>query len=82
MAIKAKKNIAKWLLVKLFIIQEVNNETRQPLLGRGYRIARRLNPYNPLSYITVLITLIVGIVMFGIVGFWKEVDFVNPFKWN
>jgi len=42
----------------------------------------RLNPYNPLSYIVIILIPIIGILMFGFVGFWKEVDFSNPFKWN
>jgi hypothetical protein len=51
-------------------------------LGRGYHKAHRINPYNPLSYIAVVILLIVGILMFGFVGLWKETDIINPFKWD
>lgn len=58
------------LLKKLYIVQEYSN-------GK-----RRINPYNPLSYITLVIIFFVGIIMFGIYGFWKEVDIQNPFKWN
>jgi len=42
----------------------------------------RLNPYNPLSYIILTITFFVGIILFGVIGFWKEVDLNNPFKWR
>lgn len=70
------------LLKKLYIIQVVSNKNRNPKLGRGYMDAYRFNPYNPLSYISLIIVLIVGILMFGFVGFWKEVDLQNPFKWN
>lgn len=42
----------------------------------------RLNPYNPLTYITLTITFFVGIILFGVIGFWKEVDLNNPFKWR
>jgi hypothetical protein len=63
---------------KLWIIQE--KEFKNPL-NNVYR-KHRLNPYNPMSYITILIVLLVGIFMFGFVGFWNETDKVNPFKWR
>jgi hypothetical protein len=66
----------------IYVIQEVSNKNRNPKLGRGYFTARRLNPYNPLSYIALVIFLIVGLLMFGFVGLWKETDHTNPFKWN
>lgn len=69
-------------LKSIYVLQEVSNKNRSPKLGRGFSHAYRLNPVNPLSYITVIIILIVGIVMFGIVGFWKESDVKNPFKWD
>lgn len=46
------------------------------------RKKRRLNPFNPLSYLTIIITLIVGILMFGFVGVWEETELKNPFKWQ
>ena len=74
------------LLKKLKIIQTVSNEERKKQglkhLGRGYFEAVRLNPYNPLSYLTIIIVLVVGIFLFGVYGFWKEVDIANPFKWD
>jgi len=70
------------LLKRLLIIQEVSNKGRNPQLGRGFFTARRLNPFNPLSYVTVIIAAIIGIVMFGFVGIWKEVESKNPFKWD
>lgn len=66
----------------LFILQEVSNKDKNPKLGRGFYTARRLNPFNPLSYIAFLLIIILGILMFGFVGFWKETDFKNPFKWD
>jgi hypothetical protein len=66
----------------IFVLQEVSNKNRNPKLGRGFLTARRFNPYNPLSYIVLMLISIVGITMFGFVGFWKEVDITNPFKWN
>lgn len=70
------------ILKNLFIIQEVSNENRTPKLGRGFITARRINPYNPLSYIVLVSILIIGILMFGLVGVWKKVGKENPFKWN
>lgn len=70
------------LLKYLFILQEVSNEDRSPKLGRGHFNARRFNPYNPLSYLAVIIIIIVGLILFGVIGFWKETDGKNPFKWD
>jgi len=70
----------------LKIVQEVSNEERHKQglkrLGRGHFEAHRFNPYNPLSYITIIFVLIVGISMFGFIGFWKEISNPNPFKWD
>lgn len=74
------------ILRYLQILQTVSNEKRHKQglkrLGRGYNETYRLNPYNPLSYITIIIILIVGILMFGFIGFWKEVTTLNPFRWD
>ena len=76
----------KKILTRLQIVQTVSNEKRHEQglkrLGRGYFEAHRFNPYNPLSYIVLFIILIVGISMFGFVGFWKETTTINPFKWD
>lgn len=73
------------ILKYLFIVREVSNEERHKKglkkLGRGHSKAYRFNPYNPLSYIALILILIIGILMFGFVGFWKETDPVNPFEW-
>jgi hypothetical protein len=74
---KSIRNILKFL----FILQEVSNKGRNPVLGRGYSTAVRINPYNPLSYITLILIYIIGMLLFGIIGFWKETYQVNPFKW-
>lgn len=70
------------ILKVLFILQEVSNVNRTPKLGRGFMTAWRLNPWNPLSYVALIIIIIVGILMFGFVGFWEETDKKNPFKWD
>ncbi len=72
----------KKILKSLWIIQEVSNKNRAVKLGRGYFNAVRFNPYNPLSYVAIVLILIIAILMFGFVGVWKEMDIVNPFKWN
>jgi hypothetical protein len=76
------------ILKTLFIIQERSNLNKGltpggiPPFGRGFSKAYRINPYNPLSYLFLLVVLLVGILMFGIVGFWKEIEVRNPFRWN
>lgn len=74
------------ILKRIKVVQTVSNEERQEQglnkLGRGFSEAHRLNPYNPLSYIVLIIVLIVGTIMFGIVGFWKETANYNPFNWD
>lgn len=72
----------KKVLKYLCIIQEVSNKNRTKKIGRGFTTAIRFNPYNPLSYITLAVIIIIGVLMFGFVGFWKEVDRKTPFKWN
>ena len=66
------------LLKYLWIIQE---QKFKDSFNRQY-IKKRINPYNPLTYLALTIMFIIGILMFGFVGFWKETDNRNPFKWN
>jgi hypothetical protein len=63
------------LLKFLLITQEFEDKS-------SYTTLRRINPYNPLSYVTIIIVAIVGILMFGFVGIFKEIDHTNPFKWQ
>ena len=70
------------LLKFLWVIREESNRNRNPKLGRGHVTAIKFNPFNPLSYLVLLLIFIVGIIMFGVVGFWKEIDLNNPFKWH
>ena len=69
-------------LKKIKVLQEVSNKNRTVKLGRGFNNAHRLNPYNPLSYITAFLCVIIGLFLFGVVGFWKETDTRNPFIWD
>mgnify|MGYP007132431636 CR=1 FL=1 len=70
------------ILKSLWILQEVDQENKKNKLERGLSTARRINPYNPLSYAALLIILIVALLMFWFVGMWEEIDLKNPFKWN
>jgi hypothetical protein len=83
---KSKKITWREILKKLRIVQTVSNEERHKnglkRLGQGFNEAHRLNPFNPLSYIFLPCLLIVGFFLFGIVGFFKEIETSNPFKWN
>lgn len=63
------------------VLQEVSNKNRQKRLGKGYDTAWRFNPYNPLSYITILIMFSIFLILYGIKGVWREIS-INPFKWN
>lgn len=42
----------------------------------------RINPFNPLSYVAIISILVVGIITFGLVGFWRQIKIKNPFKWQ
>jgi hypothetical protein len=74
----------KELLIKLWIVQKFKNNglPREQWKGSCNWYAYRLNPFNPLSYILIPIGLLITIFMFGVVGFTKEVDWSNPFKWH
>lgn len=76
-------------LLAIYVIQVKKREvtlTSKDGLERkvvGFRNWRRVNPYNPISYIVVSIMLIIGFLLFGGIGMWKEVDWLrNPFKWQ
>jgi hypothetical protein len=62
------------LLIKLHIVQVKKIE-------HGFK-RYRLNPWNPLSYIAIVIGALVGVFMFGFVGIFNEVDNRNHFKWQ
>ena len=48
----------------------------------GFRNWRRINPYNPLSYLMIIVVLFSALLLFGFVGMWKEIDLRNPFNWQ
>jgi len=66
--------VKREILKKIHIIQTKKDD-------EGYFIGNRLNPFNPLSYIVFVLFGIIGLIMFGVVGFWKETD-GNPFSWK
>lgn len=66
------------ILKLLLIIQE---RKKKDAFNRT-QIQRRINPYNPLSYIFFLLALIIGIFAFGIVGVREEFETHNEFKWR
>jgi hypothetical protein len=74
----------KELFIKLKILQVVSNEQRHKdgleRLGKGYFKAYRLNPFNPLSYIFVVATIPVVLLMYGFVGLFEKA--INPFRWD
>lgn len=74
----------KELFIKLKIVQVVSNEQRHKdglkRLGKGYFKAYRLNPFNPLSYILVVTTIPVILLMYGFVGSFEKA--INPFRWD
>lgn len=61
--------------------QEKSNKNRNPKLGKGFSSAYRLNPYNPMSYITITLLSVVAIFNIGFVGVYLEFKKHNPFKW-
>jgi hypothetical protein len=70
-------------LKRIWVIQEKTVYIKNnPLFENRTIRHRRINPYNPLTYLIVLITLIIGILLFGFVGVWKETNLKNDFKWN
>ena len=67
------------ILKFLNIIQEHDNKIGNKK-GRGFFKAYRVNPYNPLSYILITVSIPILLILFGIIGLCKE--FKNPFKWD
>ena len=63
----------------LIVIQE--KQKLNPL-NYNYHTVRRINPFNPLSYLTIVLVFLIGIILFGFVGIWKEIDLRNPFKYK
>ena len=73
------------ILQKLYIVQVVSNDKRHKQglksLGQGYSEAFRLNKFNPLSYLFIIIVFVIVLLMSGLLGVYEAVS-KNPFKWN
>jgi hypothetical protein len=41
----------------------------------------RINPFNPLTYIIMVLGIVIGLLLFGPIGMWRETDTRNPFRW-
>lgn len=46
----------------------------------GWRISRRLNPCNPISYFHIIVVLFIVLIMEGVLGVIGLFEY-NPFKW-
>ena len=67
------------LLKYLYVIQEKTHHDE----FRRKRVKRRLNPYNPLTYVVMVSVIIVGVIMFGVVGLKNEINIDElKFKWE
>lgn len=66
------------LLIFLYVIQHKRVENG----FNNIRIKARLNPLNPLSYITIILCFLTGFILFGALGIWKEIDLRNPFIYH
>jgi len=75
------KKIFQSIIIFLKITQTVSNENKRPRLGRGYDNAMRMNPYNPLSYISIIIVGIIISVLNGVIGGYNYFK-INHFKWD
>lgn len=71
-------------LVKIKVVQIVSNTKRRKEglhhLGKGYFEAHRLNPFNPLSYVFVIIAIPILLLAYGFIGLFDAI--CNPFKWD
>lgn len=69
----------KKILLTLKIVQQ--KQIKDPFnLTRTYY---RLNPYNPLTYILLVLWFGIGLIMFGIYGISQEIDWSDlKFKYK
>ena len=43
---------------------------------------RRWNPFNPLTYVCLILLFIVGFVLYGVKGVFEETEIKDAFKWR
>lgn len=65
------------MLKNVFVFLRIIQEKR--IEGKLYK---RLNPFNPLTYIFVAIAFIIAVIMFGIKGWRNEFNFFNEFQYK
>lgn len=65
---------------ELLLLLRVFQERKIKQFAGVYRIQQRLNPYNPLSYLYIIIEFILSIFLYGILGTFKNIS--NPFKYR
>jgi hypothetical protein len=69
----------KKILLALKIVQQ--KQFKDPF-NRTYT-KKRLNPFNPLTYILIILWFVFGLIMFGVYGLFKEIDFSDlKFKYK
>jgi hypothetical protein len=55
---------------KLFKILWITQTKREKNAFGSESTMRRFNPYNPITYVVIVIFALIGIIMYGLVGFW------------
>ncbi len=66
------------ILKFLFVLQE---RIKTDVFNHKYK-QRRLNPYNPLSYIFLMILYTIGLFAYGIIGLIEQTEPIREFKWK
>ncbi len=66
------------ILKFLFVLQK---RTKTDAFNHKYK-QRRINPYNPLSYIFLMILYIIGFFAYGIQGMIEDARPIKEFKWK
>lgn len=62
------------IALKICLTRKVNDPTGMPY------VYTKANPYNPLTYVLLLLTIPIGIILYG-VNEARE-DVINLFKWR
>ena len=62
---------------------KVIQERKRRNFNKVYYTEIRYNPYNPLSYIFMILELIGGFLIYGVIGIKSDLKRINynPFKW-
>ena len=68
-----KEKLFKWLYI---------NQEKQYQDSYGTWVKRRINPFNPINYIVIILGSVIALFLFGPIGMWREIDTKNLFKWN